>query len=41
MTSNNIGRYSVAPAEDYEPGSNDQVLKNLLGIKSKDEMDAF
>ncbi|MGQ3892370.1 Fic/DOC family protein [Legionella sp. CNM-4043-24] len=27
------GRYKVPTDEDYEPGSNDSVLKNLLGIK--------
>ncbi len=32
-------RYSVPENEDYEPGSNDGVLKNLLGIKNKDEME--
>jgi cell filamentation protein len=28
------GRYTVPEEEDYEPGSNDGVLKNLLGIKN-------
>ncbi|MDP3704617.1 MAG: Fic family protein [Legionellaceae bacterium] len=29
-------RYIVPEEEDYEPGSNDSVLKNLLGIKSSE-----
>ncbi len=33
------GRYRVAAEEDFELGSNNEVLKNLLGIKSKSEMD--
>lgn len=28
-------RYSVPEDEDYEPGSNHEVLKNLMGIKDK------
>lgn len=32
-------RYSVPESEDYEPGSNNQVLKNFLGITSKNEID--
>jgi len=34
-------RYSTAhlPESQFEPGSNDQVLKNKLGITSPDEMD--
>lgn len=28
-------RYSVPEQEDYEPGSNNEVLKNLLKIKDK------
>ena len=35
------GRYAITDLEEarYEPGSRGQVLKNLLGIKSKREMD--
>ena len=35
-------RYDVSglPGAQFEPGSNDQVLKNRLGIASKQEMDA-
>ena len=35
------GRYDVSglPEAQFEPGSNEQVLKNRLGIKSSDEMD--
>lgn len=36
----NSGRYSVPGNEDLEPGSNDKVLKNYLGIKSQDDMEA-
>lgn len=32
------GRYKVPESEDFEPGSNDSVLKNHLRIKSADEM---
>lgn len=32
-------RYSVPEDEDYEPGSNNEVLKNLLGIKDKETME--
>lgn len=35
MVEKREGRYSVPISEDFEPGSNDQVLKNKLGIKSK------
>jgi cell filamentation protein len=28
-------RYSVSSDEAYEPGSNEQVLKNFLGVKDK------
>jgi len=37
----NSGRYSVPGDEDFEPGSNDEVLKNHLGIKSQDDMEAL
>lgn len=35
------GRYDISGLTEsqYEPGSNDHVLKNKLGIKSPDEMD--
>ena len=35
-------RYDVSglPEAQFAPGSNDQVLKNRLGITSKQEMDA-
>jgi len=34
-----MSRYDAKTAEgEYQPGSNDQVLKNLLGITSADEM---
>lgn len=38
---NKDGRYDVAglPETQFEPGSNEQVLKNQLGIKSPKEMD--
>jgi len=31
-------RYDIPLSEDFEPGSNGKVLKNLLGIKSNEEM---
>lgn len=34
-------RYSVPEDEDYEPGSNDEVLKNLLGIKDRKTIQAI
>ncbi len=34
MTTNS-GRYTVPANEDFEPGSDSQVLQNKLGIKSK------
>lgn len=37
MDDNN--RYSVPEDEDYEPGSDNEVLKNLLGIKDKETME--
>lgn len=33
------GRYSVSEAESFEPGSNDEVLRNKLGITSRDVME--
>lgn len=35
----NDGRYSVPSIEDSEPGSNGEVLKNYLGVQSKEQMD--
>jgi cell filamentation protein len=35
---NNNGRYHVPTSEGYEPGSNEEVLKNLLGITSKEQI---
>ncbi len=35
------GRYQISVEEDYEPGSNNEVLKNYLGIKSKKEIEAL
>lgn len=39
MTTKKSGRYSVPIEEGFEPGSNDEVLKNTLGITTKEEMD--
>src|SRR5579872_6488480 len=36
MTNKNSGRYSVPSDEDFEPDSNGEVIKNYLGIKSKE-----
>ncbi len=36
MSSN---RYTVPEDEGYEPGSNDSVLKNLLGIKGCEDIE--
>ncbi|EKD74382.1 MAG: hypothetical protein ACD_44C00473G0001 [uncultured bacterium] len=41
MTFKNSGRYSVPADENFEPGSNDEVLRNYLGIKSKNDMEAL
>lgn len=41
MTFKKSGRYSVPSDEDFEPDSDDEVLKNNLGIKSKEEMEAL
>ncbi len=35
------GRYMVPTDEDYEPDSNSQVLKNYLGIKTKEDIEAI
>ncbi len=37
----NSGRYVVPTEEDFEPNSNNEVLKNFLGIKSKEEIEAL
>jgi cell filamentation protein len=34
-------RYTVHPDEDYEPGSNNQVLKNYLQIKSTEAIESL
>lgn len=39
MSHKSSRRYSVSADENYEPGSNDEVLKNILGIKSLDEIE--
>jgi len=39
MNIKNTNRYAVSEKEDYEPGSDDQVLKNRLAVKSKVMMD--
>jgi len=39
MAFKNSGRYSVPTDEDFEPDSNNEVIKNYLGIKSKEVMD--
>lgn len=35
------GRYAVPSDEDFEPDSNQEVLKNYFGIKSKEKMEAL
>src|ERR1700730_16596176 len=35
------GRYSVPTHEDFEPGSNNEVLKNFLEIKSKEDIETL
>lgn len=35
------GRYQTHPDEDFEPGSNETVLKNKLGIVSSELMDSI
>ena len=39
MKNNKSGRYAVSSDEDFEPDSNDEVLKNYLKIKSKTIME--
>ena len=41
MTFKKSGRYSVPSDEDFEPGSNEEVLKNYLEVKSKREMEVL
>lgn len=41
MTNKNSGRYAVLASENYEPDSNDEVLKNKLGIKTLVEISAL
>lgn len=41
MKFKNSGRYTVPSDEDFEPGSDGEVLKNLLGIKSKAQIEAL
>lgn len=41
MDFKNTNRYCVPTDEDFEPGSNGEVLKNYLGIKSPEEMGAL
>ena len=41
MTDKKSGRYTVSSDEGFEPGSNDEVLKNKLGIRSREEMEAL
>lgn len=41
MTSKFSNRYTVPEDEGYEPDSNDEVLKNYLGIKTVVEMEAI
>ncbi len=37
----NSNRYSIPQNEDYEPNSNNEVLRNYLGIKSKEDMEVL
>ena len=41
MNLKNSGRYCVPTDEDFEPDSNNEVLKNYLGIKTSEEMGAL
>lgn len=41
MNSKNASRYSVPTDEDYEPASNNEVLKNYLGITCKNDIEAL
>lgn len=41
MNTGNDGRYQVPSDEDYQPGSNNEVLKNYRGITSKDEIEVL
>jgi hypothetical protein len=40
MNHKNTGRYCVPTDEDFEPDSNNEVLKNYLGIKANNEIAA-
>lgn len=39
MTNNHSNRYAVPEDENFEAGSDNTVLKNFLGVKSKDQME--
>jgi cell filamentation protein len=39
MKFNNSGRYTVPSDEGFEPDSNGEVLRNFLGIKSREEIE--
>ena len=41
MTDKKSGRYTVSSEEGFEPDSNEEVLKNKLGIKLREEMEAL
>lgn len=41
MNIKHSGRISVQNDENFEPGSNHQVLKNYLGIKSKNNVETL
>ncbi len=41
MSIKSSNRYCVPTQEDFEPGSNNEVLKNYLSIKSSEEMGAL
>lgn len=41
MKDNPVNRYQVPGEENFEPGTNQNLLKNFLGIKSKDEIEAI
>lgn len=41
MNSKNNSRYTVSSDEDYEPNSNNQVLKNYLNVKSTETIEAL
>src|SRR5689334_6794252 len=41
MNLKNTGRYCVHSDEDFEPNSNNEVLKNYLCIKTNDQISAL